>query len=169
MGLDFSQGSDEPVTVAIDAVARCERSVAKAQCASGCALAGVATPSRNRVEREHGDVHAAERIHVAYRTVYHDAGPAVLRCEMRHPVAEDRDPARATAVDHQHAALARLFERAPNQRRVFEGLDSCNTASQPWLAAEAEERRMANLHRIAMQIAKICGFEGCHGLSWLGA
>ena len=115
----------------MDAAAGRERGVAKVHCAIGRSMTSHSAPTRNGIEREHGDVNAAERFNVTHSTVDHDGVPAVLHCEMCHPVAEDRNPTRPSAVDHQYPVLARLIQHSPDERRIFECLDSGDATSQP--------------------------------------
>jgi hypothetical protein len=73
---------------------------------------------------------------------------------------------RAAAVDHQHAALPRRFQRGAHQRVVFEHLERGRGAGKGALLAEGAEHRRHHAQgavgkAVFMRVAQVGG-DGLH-------
>src|SRR5262249_24585856 len=90
-----------------------------------------------------------------------EAGPVVLHRELAQIAADQRATHRTAAIDDEHTALARSFQRRTHQRIVLEDLEGLDRAMESQTATEVAEDRLADLG-FGMGVGKI-GRRGAHG------
>ena len=113
-------------------------------------------------ERLHADRDRRERPGVADGAVHHDAGPAVAGAERGELIAEERDPERSAAVDHEDAARARLLQRTAHEDVVLVDLDGDDRAGEARGPAEVAKDGGDDADGVAVRVAEVGGGGG-HG------
>ncbi|EEF23164.1 conserved hypothetical protein [Ricinus communis] len=155
------------VGVGIHPIAGIDRHAGDVHAHIALAHAFFAALLRMRGQRAHADVTGIDFVGVADAAIDNDAGPAVVLRQQPQLTTDQRAAQAAAAIDHQHIAVARRFQRRAHQRVILVHLQRHHATgeAQP-LAVMPEDRRQHGQAAIVQQsgvvIAQIGGGE-THG------
>src|SRR5690606_31245115 len=113
---------DHAVLVGVDVVAGLEGDAAEAYRYVDLADVALDRLPGMGAQREHAEVHLADRLRVTDAAIDDDAGPAVLDRQLGELVADQGAAHRGAAVDHQHATVAGALHRLADEGVVLEDL-----------------------------------------------
>jgi hypothetical protein len=84
----------------------------------------------HRAQSLHTNVDGVQLIGIAHHTMDDQTRPAIARGQIGHHVAKQGAGHRATTVNHQHLALARLAHGVAHQGNVFVDAQGANGAGE---------------------------------------